>query len=875
MKRNKMLKPYAAALLFLLAAAATVNAATSSVDILSLTPPDPGPGDLVAVEFSYCADANETTYMILAVSQYSTIQPNNTVGQTFKVNENGIDVGGSGEGDSEANGGYNMGDSQGSFHCQTLTWNIHVPDTYTEGGTYYFVLAGRAYYCDPSSIESQDSMSFSIPLPPAGAGITKTAENDEVRPGDHVLYTIDYDFVNATNFIITDTVPQYCTLISQSQGGTSSGTSAGSSLTWALGDTTAREKGEVWFEVQVNASAPASTAISNTAQWVLDEVPSGGDSNTVTINTYAPFSFLKSQSVATADIGDTVTYSLDFNAGGLEFISYDTFDSDISGFFSTGGTWSWVSDGEGGGYIYSPIQSDYPHYLRNTPDDFCFGEIRGDVYISDNDDRDALITFRDNGLAGASGRAYGFGISADGIPSNVYLQEVNPTYQNVAGANPFTVGPNTWYTLKILVTDAGNGEVRIRGKAWLKGDDEPSVWHIDWTDTDGSAPVCGYVGFQGHPTNYNYYDNLKILKAKEASPVIFDTIPSELTFIEGTAADAAHSGPVTTTSMVSWDVFTSFTNTDYHLEWSAVIDSCGLVYNTASFDTYGDSPQIDSNTVTLNVICPGTPTYTYTITPTFTATPTYTFTSTGTPTFTPTFTGTPTMTASPTMTITPTPVLPVFEISKSVSPNPAKPGETVAYVIQYRNTGGADATGVVIWDTLSGNLEYAGGADSYTDPLLVWNIPGTVPAGSAWQSVSCTAVVVDSVTDGQVISNTVLTGCFETSSVFLSNVANLEINVPELELIPVTNYPNPAAEDTTIVFGLTVAADVAIKFYTISGEPVRTMTGIIGQEGTNEVFFDTLNDYGKRLSSGVYFYRITARRGEEEDSEICKLAIMR
>jgi len=58
-KRKVLLKGFLTALIaaFFTAFNPPVNAATDNIGILSLTPPDPGPGDSVAVEVTYCADA--------------------------------------------------------------------------------------------------------------------------------------------------------------------------------------------------------------------------------------------------------------------------------------------------------------------------------------------------------------------------------------------------------------------------------------------------------------------------------------------------------------------------------------------------------------------------------------------------------------------------------------------------------------------------------------------------------------------------------------------------------------------------------------------------------------------------------------------------
>jgi uncharacterized repeat protein (TIGR01451 family) len=672
----------------------------TNMNVISMTPPNPNPGDLVAIQFSYCLAANDLSNLMLAISTSPVIQPNSTAGQTFKVIENSIDVGGTGDGSPTVAGGYRMSDQQGVAHCDTVTWNIHIPNTLTDGGNFYVVIAGRAYSTDPSNIASQASLAFSLPLPPTACSITKTAEVSPVSPGNLVLYTIDYNFVNASNLVITDTVPPNCTLITQSGAasgvGTNTGTTAGSTMTWTLGSATTRIIDKVWFIVRVNSGAPNATIIDNTASWTLTEIPAGGSSNDATVTTTQPFTLVKSESTTIAAIGNTVTYWVDFHSGGWGFSSYDTFDSNVSGFFGVSGggtgnpgTWSHagpVNDG----YLYSPRQGNlsYPRYLKTPSTDFCFGQIEGDVYIEGNGLKDSLISFRDNGLADGPAFAYGVGISSDHTPGDIYLQKAAP-YLLLSGLNPagFSVASNIWYTIKIFVTDAGNGAVRIQARAWVRGTPEPAVWYIDYTDSSASIPGCGYVGFQGHPDNFNYYDNLKIIKSNPTNPVVYDTVPAIITYITGTAADSTHGPAVFAGGMVKWNMYTSLTDTAYSLTWTGMVNYCGLAINKFSYDTREPSPPIDSNAVTINVtFCPETLTDTPTFTPTFTytATPSSTKTYTPTQSYTPTYT--PSATPSSTKTYTPT-----SSYTPSYTPS-ATPSSTKTYTPTFTYTATPTAT---------------------------------------------------------------------------------------------------------------------------------------------------------------------------------------
>ena len=67
------------------------------------------------------------------------------------------------------------------------------------------------------------------------------------------------------------------------------------------------------------------------------------------------------------------------------------------------------------------------------------------------------------------------------------------------------------------------------------------------------------------------------------------------------------------------------------------------------------------------------------------------------------------------------------------------------------------------------------------------------------------------------------------------------------------NYPNPFNPSTTISFGLPHKSDVQLTVYNTLGQQVATLVKDEKEAGYHEVNFD-----GGGLSSGVYFYRLTA-----------------
>jgi hypothetical protein len=72
------------------------------------------------------------------------------------------------------------------------------------------------------------------------------------------------------------------------------------------------------------------------------------------------------------------------------------------------------------------------------------------------------------------------------------------------------------------------------------------------------------------------------------------------------------------------------------------------------------------------------------------------------------------------------------------------------------------------------------------------------------------------------------------------------------------NAPNPVVSGSTIRFDLAREGDVRLAVYNIAGERVRTLGQGGKKPGVYRVSWDGCDDRGKRVSSGVYFYRLEA-----------------
>ncbi|MHB1050903.1 MAG: FlgD immunoglobulin-like domain containing protein [Bacteroidota bacterium] len=72
------------------------------------------------------------------------------------------------------------------------------------------------------------------------------------------------------------------------------------------------------------------------------------------------------------------------------------------------------------------------------------------------------------------------------------------------------------------------------------------------------------------------------------------------------------------------------------------------------------------------------------------------------------------------------------------------------------------------------------------------------------------------------------------------------------------NFPNPFNPSTTIEFQLPASGFVELKVYDIAGREVTTLVSDVKNAGTHRIQWNAVDDRGMKVSSGVYFYRISA-----------------
>ena len=77
------------------------------------------------------------------------------------------------------------------------------------------------------------------------------------------------------------------------------------------------------------------------------------------------------------------------------------------------------------------------------------------------------------------------------------------------------------------------------------------------------------------------------------------------------------------------------------------------------------------------------------------------------------------------------------------------------------------------------------------------------------------------------------------------------------------NYPNPFNPSTTIHFSIAENTNVILEVFNSLGERVSTITNDFYTPGQYTVNWNSTDDFGRQVNSGIYYYRIVANNFTE------------
>jgi hypothetical protein len=170
-----------------------------------------------------------------------------------------------------------------------------------------------------------------------------------------------------------------------------------------------------------------------------------------------------------------------------------------------------------------------------------------------------------------------------------------------------------------------------------------------------------------------------------------------------------------------------------------------------------------------------------------------------------------------------------------------------------------------------GGTSAAGIPSNYV--LLAWN-------GSAFSEVSASGITVQNsdqvVISGITLSDNIYTlGTKDVSQSPLGVVTDVETNTMLPKNYELSNaYPNPFNPVTNIKFALPQAAEVKLKIFNILGAEVATLVDGNLTAGYHDIQWNAASGTEGSLSSGVYFYRLTAKGADGKNFSQSKKVIL-
>jgi uncharacterized repeat protein (TIGR01451 family) len=387
---------------------------------------------------------------------------------------------------------------------ETLLHNVAVLDWADANGNYYPQLDDFADVDVTAPV-----MTFS-----------KTASVTEADPGDTIIYTINYKNWGtgiATLVEIVDTIPDHVTVVDATAGYTVSG----SDYTWTIGDLGPGQYGTITIEVTVNLQTTDQTLLHNYV--TLDYADANGNyypfmDSYADVDVTSPIlSITKVASVSTADPGDTIVYTIDYENSGTGWATLveivDTIPDHVtvvdatSGYTLSGNEYTWYIGDLGPGAsgtitievtVDVPTDDDTLLYNEATLDWADANENYYDQLLAyantvvtapiltltktvdvDYADPDDTVTYTIEYTNIGTGWATLVEI-LDTIPEDTTFVSATGSYTKVDDDITWTIGD---------VAPSGTGTITVVVKVDLQTDDQ-SILHneawLDWADANGN-----------------------------------------------------------------------------------------------------------------------------------------------------------------------------------------------------------------------------------------------------------------------------------------------------------------------------------------------------------------------------------------------------
>ncbi|MCD4817789.1 MAG: T9SS type A sorting domain-containing protein [Candidatus Cloacimonetes bacterium] len=116
----------------------------------------------------------------------------------------------------------------------------------------------------------------------------------------------------------------------------------------------------------------------------------------------------------------------------------------------------------------------------------------------------------------------------------------------------------------------------------------------------------------------------------------------------------------------------------------------------------------------------------------------------------------------------------------------------------------------------------------------------------------------------RIYNNRIDMGCYEWQN------PDVEDNVVSINVYQLCNYPNPFNPSTTISFSISAKSNIELSIYNVKGQKVKSLVNESFKKGNHSVIWYGVDESGKSVSSGIYFYILNAN-GKIEKVKKCLL----
>jgi len=197
-------------------------------------------------------------------------------------------------------------------------------------------------------------------------------------------------------------------------------------------------------------------------------------------------------------------------------------------------------------------------------------------------------------------------------------------------------------------------------------------------------------------------------------------------------------------------------------------------------------------------------------------------------------------------------------------------------VIRAYDGANSSGTAVVTHNYKSGATTGTGAIVMNKNSVLKWN---TIWMGFGWFDIRDAFVSPPATAPGtpeltmiqKIFNGTLPIGCIQAIDPTDTGDPDPSVDVAPKQTALFANVPNPFNPTTKIAFDLARAGQVKLQIFDVAGHVVKTLVNGATPAGRHELTWTGLDQGGRRVSSGVYFYQLVT----DDFSQTRKMALLK